>query len=122
MRVSSLSSITFHLAPLARPRSRLAWYYVLTAQWVNADNTKPTTTVAFDLRNNFLVLTGDLAAYNAHASFPASAVVRPSLHLHPPACLVFNWNLLPAVFVYAVALPNRLSWISYGHRPLRVRP
>lgn len=46
----------------------------LTAQWINADNTKPATTVALDLRNNFLVLTGDLAAYNAHASFPASAV------------------------------------------------
>ncbi|THH17776.1 hypothetical protein EW146_g3108 [Bondarzewia mesenterica] len=46
----------------------------LTAQWTNPDGSKPPTTIAFDIRDNILLFTGDLSAFNAQAASPASEV------------------------------------------------
>ncbi|KAF9530431.1 hypothetical protein CPB83DRAFT_850908 [Crepidotus variabilis] len=46
----------------------------LTAQFINEDGSTPPTVFAYDIRNNNLFFTGDIAEYNSHASFLASAV------------------------------------------------
>ncbi|TFK61927.1 hypothetical protein BDN72DRAFT_418670 [Pluteus cervinus] len=46
----------------------------LTAVYVNPDNTKPAVTIVYDIKNNALFFTGDLAAWNANNDEPASAV------------------------------------------------
>lgn len=46
------------------------------AQWVNSDGSRPRTSIGFDIRNNHIVLTGDISAYNAANTWPLSEVVR----------------------------------------------
>ncbi|KAF9563125.1 hypothetical protein CPC08DRAFT_749144 [Agrocybe pediades] len=46
----------------------------LTAQWINADGSKPPTVLAYDIRENEIFFVGDLAVYNSENDLPASAV------------------------------------------------
>ncbi|OBZ74148.1 hypothetical protein A0H81_05920 [Grifola frondosa] len=47
----------------------------LTPQWINPDGSKPITTIAYDVLNNVLFITGDLVSYNStHPAAPASEV------------------------------------------------
>ncbi|KAJ3483476.1 hypothetical protein NLI96_g6293 [Meripilus lineatus] len=46
----------------------------LTPQWVNPDGSKPKTFIGFDIRNNGLFLTADIANFNAHHTWPISEV------------------------------------------------
>jgi len=46
----------------------------LTAQWINDDDSKPPTTLAYDIRENSLFFVGDIDAYNQNNDLPASAV------------------------------------------------
>ncbi|TEB38801.1 hypothetical protein FA13DRAFT_406528 [Coprinellus micaceus] len=49
--------------------------YEISVQWTNSGGSQPSTTIAYNIRNNQFFLVGDLAAYNAAFTFPASAVV-----------------------------------------------
>ncbi|KAK7687872.1 hypothetical protein QCA50_009091 [Cerrena zonata] len=46
----------------------------ITAQWVNPDGSRPRTKIGLDIRNNHLVLTGDISAYNGANTWPISEV------------------------------------------------
>ncbi|KAI0073513.1 hypothetical protein K474DRAFT_1710642 [Panus rudis PR-1116 ss-1] len=46
----------------------------LTPHWVNPDGSVAETVIGFDIRNNAIVLTGDIAAYNAHNTWPVTPV------------------------------------------------
>jgi len=73
----SANSVSF--THVAQGAGSSIWTYAsdtggLTAQWTNQDGSKPTTVVAYDIRNNIIVLTGNVDLYNSQATFPASAV------------------------------------------------
>lgn len=46
----------------------------LMAQYVNPDGSKPSTVIAYDIRENVLFFVGDIDAYNKNNDLPASAV------------------------------------------------
>ncbi|KAF8159454.1 hypothetical protein B0H34DRAFT_703569 [Crassisporium funariophilum] len=47
----------------------------LSAQWINADGSKPLTILAYNIRSNALFFVGDIDAHNMNNNTPASAVV-----------------------------------------------
>jgi len=46
----------------------------LKAHYVNPDGSKPATVLSYDIRENSIFFTGDLAAFNANNDIPASAI------------------------------------------------
>ncbi|EDR13981.1 uncharacterized protein LACBIDRAFT_292021 [Laccaria bicolor S238N-H82] len=46
----------------------------VSPKWINPDGSSPPTTLAYDIRENYLFFVGDLAAYNEGNDTPASAV------------------------------------------------
>lgn len=46
----------------------------LTAQWINPDQSKPATTIAYNIRSNTLFFVGSITSYNENNNTPASVV------------------------------------------------
>ncbi|KAH9850985.1 hypothetical protein C2E23DRAFT_860967 [Lenzites betulinus] len=83
--LNSVPQTSAHARPATTGSESAIWLFdastgALTAHWVNPDGSHPRTRVAARARDGALVLTGDVAAYNAAAPGPGDVVREVTLH------------------------------------------